>query len=51
MDLILALVVGVVAGVVGMASAMRRANKHPDGKTAKFVKVLGGGGGGPKEQA
>jgi hypothetical protein len=48
---ILSLVIGGVVVLVGMVYAMRRANKKPNGKTAKFVKALGGGGGGPKEPA
>jgi hypothetical protein len=43
------LVLGFVLGVVVMALCARRANKKPNGKTAKFVNALTGGGGGPKE--
>jgi hypothetical protein len=44
MELVFALI-GFIAGVVGMVSAMRRANKKPEGNTAKVVKMVAGGGG------
>jgi hypothetical protein len=50
MELLITGIVCFVAGLVAMAACVRRANKKPNGKTAKFVNALGGGGG-PKEQA
>lgn len=40
MDMILALIVGVVVGALGMVASVRRAAKKPDGKTAKIVNKL-----------
>lgn len=52
MDIITGFVIGAVVAVVGMVAAMRRAAKKPNGKTAKAINALsGGGGGGPKENA
>ena len=52
MEYIIAFVVGGVVAAVGMVAAMRRAAKKPNGKTAKAINALfGGGGGGPKENA
>ena len=52
MEILAAFIVGAVAATVGMVAAMRRAAKKPNGKTAKAINALfGGGGGGPKENA
>lgn len=48
MDLIF-LLVGFLGGVVGMALALRRAKKKPEGKTAKAIQIMGGGGPGSGE--
>lgn len=42
MDVIAALLVGVLLGAVGVVSAMRRAAKHPDGRTARAIALLMG---------
>lgn len=42
MDVIAALLVGVLLGMAGMVSAMRRAAKHPDGSTARAIAMLTG---------
>ena len=41
MELVLILV-GFVAGVVGMGSAIRRAAHYPTGRTAKIIRMIGG---------
>jgi hypothetical protein len=44
MEYVVALLIGVVIGVAGMVSAMRRAASKPNGTTAKVVTIMGGGG-------
>lgn len=34
-----------VACLVGFCAALRRAKTKPDGKTAKAIQIMGGGGG------
>jgi hypothetical protein len=45
-ELILGLLIGGAAVAVAIMLALRRAASKPDGKTAKIINVIQGGGGG-----
>ena len=44
MELILAFAAGAVVCLILVAAAMRRAKSKPDGKTARAITSMGGGG-------